>query len=98
MIKKLDTKTVDRTMSKVTAMLDAMTVHSEPPKWDLSEAIDTKAAYDLVPQLNLEQQVAFLRHCALQIRSSIIRREVEQEIAEERKALGDDFYRPRVTA
>jgi len=42
--------------------------------------------------------VTFLRHCAMRIRSSIIAREVEQEIAEERKALGDDFYRPRVTA
>jgi hypothetical protein len=95
---KLDPKTVDRAMDQVTVILDAMSVDMEPPTWDLSEAIDTKAAYDLVSSLDMAQQVAFLRHCAIRIRSSIIRREVEQEIADERKALGDDFYRPRVTA
>jgi hypothetical protein len=98
MTTKLDAKTVDRTMDEVTVMLDAMTVDSTPPNWDIASAGEARNAFELVDSLDMDQQVAFLRHCALRIRSSIIRREVEQEIADERKALGDDFYRPRVTA
>lgn len=98
MSKKLDTKQVDRAMDQVTVLLDAMTVDLDPPDWDVSNAAEVSDAFELVSRLELHQQVAFLRHAALTIRSSIICREVEQEIADERKALGDDFYRPRVLA
>ena len=95
---KLDPKTVDRAMDQVTVILDAITVDSDAPSWEVASADKVCDAFALVARLDIHQQVAFLRHCALRIRSSIIAREVEQEIAAERKELGDDFYRPRVTA
>jgi hypothetical protein len=95
---ELDPKTVDRAMDQVTVILDPITVDIESPSWDAAGAEDACDAFALIDRLDIHQQVTFLRHCAMRIRSSIIAREVEQEIAEERKALGDDFYRPRVTA
>ena len=99
MTTKLDPKIVDRTMDEVTVILDAMTVDSDPPNWDVASAAKARDAFDLVARLDIDQQVAFLRHCALRIRSSIIAREVAKEIAEEqRKNLATGFFRPRFTA
>lgn len=77
---RLDPKTVDKTLDQVTVLLDALIIDHEPPEWLLQEAYAAHKCYDFALQLNLEQQVAFVRNIALKIRSAIVLREIADEI------------------
>lgn len=77
---QLDPKTVDKTLDRVTVLLDALTVDQDPPQWDPQEAHAAHQCYEVALRMNLEQQVALVRNIALKIRSAIVLREIADEI------------------